>query len=313
MPEAQTIAGQHLLGMRGLSAEQIYGILDAARGFKDISRRTIKKVPSLRGRTVLTVFYEASTRTRMSFELAAKRLSADASNIAASGSSVAKGETLLDTAKTLDAMQLDAVVIRHGASGAPHYLADRIGARVINAGDGLHEHPTQALLDLFTMREHLGKLEGLEVSIVGDILHSRVARSNLIALKTVGARVRVFGPRTLLPRGLAEAYGCTVCNSLDEALEGAQVLMALRLQRERMVAGLLPDLREYAIEYGIAARHLARLRPEGILMHPGPVNRGVELSSDVMEGERSVILDQVENGVAVRMAVLYLILGGEAA
>lgn len=305
------IAGQHLLGMRGLSADQIYGILDAARGFKDISRRTIKKVPSLRGRNVMTVFYEASTRTRMSFELAAKRLSADISNIQSSGSSAQKGETLLDTAANLDAMQLDAIIIRHQSSGAPHYLADRIKARIINAGDGQHEHPTQALLDMLTMQDRFEKLEGLEVSIVGDILHSRVARSNLIALKTVGAKVRVFGPKTLLPPGLADTYGCTVCRSLDEALEGAHVLMALRLQKERMTGGLLPELREYAIEYGINARRLAKIRPDGVLMHPGPVNRGVELAPDVMDGPRSVILDQVENGVAVRMAVLYLILGGE--
>jgi aspartate carbamoyltransferase catalytic subunit len=224
---------------------------------------------------------------------------------------VQKGESLLDTMQNLDAMQLDAVIVRHHASGAPHYLADRIKARIINAGDGQHEHPTQALLDMLTMQDRFGNLDGLEVAIVGDILHSRVARSNLIGLRTVGAKVRVFGPKTLLPPGLAETYGCTVCTSLTEAIEGAQVLMTLRLQRERMAAGLLPELREYAIEYGISARRLAQLHPEGILMHPGPVNRGVELSPDVMDGPRSVILDQVENGVAVRMAVMYLILGGD--
>jgi aspartate carbamoyltransferase catalytic subunit len=305
------IAGQHLLGMRGMAAEQIHNILDVAVGMKEISRRPIKKVPSLRGKMVLTVFYEASTRTRMSFELAAKRLSADSANIASSGSSVSKGETLSDTVKTLDAMQLDAVVIRHHASGAPHYVAERIKARVINAGDGLHEHPSQALLDLFTMKERFGSLDGLPVSIVGDILHSRVARSNLLALKTVGAKVRLFAPRTLLPKDVGQAYGVTVCDTLDEALEGAKVLMALRLQKERMTSGLLPSLREYAIEYGINQKRLAKIHPDGILMHPGPVNRGVELSPDVMDGARSVILDQVENGVAVRMAILYLILGGE--
>lgn len=304
-----TLAGQHLLGMRDLSADQIHHILDAAVGMKEVSRRQIKKVPSLRGRTVLNVFYEASTRTRMSFELAAKRLSADSSNIQSSGSSASKGETLADTCEVLDAMQLDAVVIRHQASGAPHYLADRIKARIINAGDGQHEHPSQALLDLFTMKERFGKLDGLEVTIVGDILHSRVARSNLIGLKTVGAKVRVFAPKTLLPRGLAEEYGCTVCDTLDEALEGTKVLMGLRLQQERMVSGLLPSLEEYAREFGINAKRLQKIHPDGILMHPGPVNRGVELSGDVMDGERSVILDQVENGVAVRMAILYLILG----
>jgi aspartate carbamoyltransferase catalytic subunit len=304
-----SLAGQHLLGMRGLGADQIYGVLDAAKGFKDISRRAIKKVPSLRGRTIMNIFFESSTRTRMSFEIAAKRLSADASNITTSGSATSKGESLLDTAQNLDAMQLDAVVIRHWASGAPHYLADRIKAKIINAGDGQHEHPTQALLDMLTMQERFGKLEGLEVSIVGDILHSRVARSNLLGLKAVGAKVRVFGPRTLLPKGLTETYGCTVCKSLDEALEGAQVLMALRLQKERMTGGLLPSLREYAIDYGINQRRLAKIHPEGVLMHPGPVNWGVELSPDVSSGPRTVILDQVENGVAVRMAVLYLILG----
>ena len=306
------IGGRHLLGTGELSAAQIHAILDTATGFRDISRRVIKKVPSLRGRTVLNVFYEASTRTRVSFELAAKRLSADAINISASGSSAAKGESLLDTAQTLDAMQADAVVLRHGASGAAKFVSERVAARVINAGDGQHEHPTQALLDLLTMRTRFGKLEGLEVAIVGDISHSRVARSNLLALRTVGANVRVAGPRTLLPRGLTEAYTCTLCDSVDQAIEGAHVVMALRLQRERMLRGLLPTLREYAIEYGVSARRLQRARPEAILMHPGPVNRGVELSPDVVDGPRSVILDQVENGVAVRAAILYLILGGEA-
>lgn len=307
------IAGQHLLGMRGVSADTIHHILDVAEGFREISRRTIKKVPSLRGRTILTVFYESSTRTRISFDLAAKRLSADTVSFATSGSSAEKGETLLDTAKNLDAMRCDAVVVRHSASGAPHYLADRIGARVVNAGDGQHEHPTQSLLDMLTMRQRFGKLEGLEVAICGDIMHSRVARSNLIALAEVGAHVRVAGPRTLIPAELAEAYKCTVCSSIPEAIEGAHVVMSLRLQRERMQAGLLPSLREYAIEYGINARKLELARPDAILMHPGPVNRGVELSADVVDGPRSVILDQVENGVAVRAAVLYLILGGEAA
>ena len=305
------IVGQHLLGMEQLDAAQIHSILDAAEGFRDISRRTIKKVPTLRGRTVLNVFYEASTRTRVSFELAAKRLSADAVNVSASGSSASKGESLLDTAQTLDAMQADAVVLRHAASGAAAFIAKRVRARVINAGDGQHQHPTQALLDLMTMRRRFGKLEGLEVAIVGDILHSRVARSNLLALAAVGAKARVAGPRTLMPRDLAESYPCTVCDSIDEAIEGAHVVMALRLQRERMTSGLLPSLREYAIEFGISAARLQKARPEAMLMHPGPVNRGVELSPDVVDGPRSLILDQVENGVAVRAAVLYLILGGE--
>lgn len=307
------IAGQHLLGIRGLSAEQIHNILDTAGGFRDISRRAIKKVPTLRGRTILNVFYEASTRTRVSFELAAKRLSADAVNVSASGSSASKGESLLDTVQTLDSMQADAVVLRHGASGAAEFVAKRIKARVINAGDGLHEHPTQALLDLLTMRRKFGKLEGLEVAIVGDILHSRVARSNLLALATVGAKVRIAGPRTLLPRDITASYQCTVCDTVDEAIDGAHVVMALRLQQERMTSGLLPSLREYAIEFGVSNKRLARARPDAILMHPGPVNRGVELAADVVDGPRSMILDQVENGVAVRAAVLYLVLGGEPA
>jgi len=309
MPEVGI--GKHLLGMEGLSGEQIHGILDLADGFFAISRRTIKKVPSLRGRTVLNAFFESSTRTRMSFELAAKRLSADATNFSASGSAMGKGETLLDTAQTLAAMQLDAIVVRHNMSGAPHYLAQKLEVPIINAGDGQHEHPTQALLDLMTMRRRFGKLEGLEVAIVGDIAHSRVARSNLIALKAVGARARVFAPTTLLPLGLAQAYGCEVCTSVEQAIEGVHVAMTLRLQQERMVEGLLPSLREYAKEFSLSPERLVKTRPEAIVMHPGPVNRGVELSPEVVDGPRSVILDQVENGVAVRMAVLYLLLGGE--
>ncbi len=304
------IAGQHLLGMRGMDAATIYGILATAKGFKEISRRKIKKVPSLRGRTILNVFYENSTRTRVSFELAAKRLSADGVNISASGSAVAKGESLLDMAQTLNAMQADAVIIRHAASGAPHYLADRISARVINAGDGLHEHPSQALLDIMTIWEKFDELDGLNVAIVGDIKHSRVARSNLIAMKTLGMNVRVAGPSTLLPRDLEAVYGCTVCESVGQAVEGAHVVMALRLQKERMNSGLLPSLREYSVEYGINSQLLRTTQDNAILMHPGPVNRGIELSPDVVDGQRSVILDQVENGVAVRCALLYLILGG---
>jgi aspartate carbamoyltransferase catalytic subunit len=305
--------GPHLLGMRGMTAEQIGLILSTAQGFLQVSRRTIKKVPSLRGRTVLTMFYEASTRTRVSFELAGKRLSADTVGIAASGSSVSKGESLLDTAVTLNAMQFDAIVMRHPTSGAPHYVSERVEASVINAGDGQHEHPSQALLDMLTMRQRFGCLAGLDVAIVGDIAHSRVARSNLIGLATMGARVRVAGPKTLIPRELTDAYGCVVCNSVREAVEGAKVVMALRLQRERMAGGFLPSLREYAIEYGISQPLLETTHPDAIIMHPGPVNRGVELSPDLVYGSRSVILDQVENGVAVRMALLYLVLGGEPA
>ena len=307
------IANQHLLGVADLSAPQISNILDAAEGFRDISRRKIKKVPTLRGRTILNVFYEASTRTRVSFEVAGKRLSADTINISSSGSSASKGESLLDTAQTLDAMQADAVVLRHGASGAAAFIAQKLRARVINAGDGQHEHPTQALLDLFTMRRHFGRLAGLEVAIIGDILHSRVARSNLLALRTMGAHVRICGPSTLLPRDAAAAYGCDVTQDIAQALDGVHVVMTLRLQRERMVGGLLPSLREYSIEYGVDARRLQKTRSDAIVMHPGPVNRGVELAPDVADGERSLILDQVESGVAVRAAVLYLILGGDAA
>lgn len=304
------IAGQHLLGIRGLSKDAIHHVLDTAEGFREVSRRRIKKVPTLRGRTIVNAFFENSTRTRVSFELAAKRLSADGVNVSASGTSVAKGESLIDMAQTLGAMQLDAVVIRHGQSGAPHYLAERLDARIINAGDGQHEHPTQALLDLMTMRRRFRELENLEVALVGDVAHSRVARSNLLALHAVGAKVRVAGPKTLLPPGLEEAYHCTVCDSVAEAVSGAHVVMALRLQKERMVEGLLPSLREYANEFGVNAALLETTRPEAILMHPGPVNRGVELAPDVVDGPRSVILDQVENGVAVRAAVLFLILGG---
>jgi len=305
--------GRHLLGMRGMTADQIGHILSTAQGFRQVSRRTIKKVPSLRGRTILTMFYENSTRTRVSFDLAGKRLSADTVGISASGSSVSKGESLLDTVATLNAMQLDAVIMRHPASGAPHYVAERIEASVINAGDGQHEHPSQALLDMLTMRQRFGKLEGLDVAIVGDITHSRVARSNILGLATMGANVRIAGPKTLIPRELGDAYGCTVCDSVRHALEGAKVVMALRLQQERMAGGFLPSLREYAIEYGISHKKLEVSHPDAIIMHPGPVNRGVELSPDLVYSSRSVILDQVENGVAVRMALLYLILGGEPA
>ncbi len=304
------ITQQHLLGMAQLDAHDIDAILNTAEGFREISRRSIKKVPTLRGRTILNVFYEPSTRTRVSFEIAAKRLSADAINISSSGSSAQKGESLRDTAQTLDAMQADVVVLRHGASGAAEFIAKRIKARVVNAGDGSHEHPTQALLDLLTMRRHFGTLEGLEVAIVGDVLHSRVARSNMLGLATMGAKVRLAGPRTLLPVDRLTPFACTVCHSVEEAIDGAHVVMALRLQQERMAAGLLPSLREYSVEFGISAQRLNKARPDAILLHPGPVNRGVELMPDVVDGPRSLILDQVENGVAVRAAVLYLILAG---
>jgi aspartate carbamoyltransferase catalytic subunit len=304
------ILGQHLLGMRQLQAQDIVAILDTADGFVDISRRQVKKVPTLRGRTILNVFYEPSTRTRVSFEIAAKRLSADAINITASGSSAQKGESLLDTAQSLDAMQADAVVLRHPASGAAHFIASRIAARVINGGDGAHEHPTQALLDLLTMRRHFGYLKGLRVAMVGDVLNSRVARSNLLGLATMGAEVRLAGPRTLLPKERLRGYACSVCSSVEEALDGAQVVMALRLQKERFNSGVLPSVREYAWEYGISAKRMQHASPQAILMHPGPINRGIELSADIADSPCSVILNQVEHGVAVRAAVLYMVLAG---
>lgn len=305
------VLAKDLLSLEDLSADTMHELLDLSETFKAVSRRTIKKVPSLRGRTILNCFFEPSTRTRVSFEIAGKRLSADTINISASGSAVSKGETLLDTAQTLDAMQADAIVLRHAQSGAPGFIGKRIKARVINAGDGLHAHPSQALLDMKTIRDRFGRIDGLQVALVGDISHSRVARSNLIALRTLGAEVRVAGPMTLLPRHLAATYGCTVMPTVDQAMEGAHVVMVLRLQRERMTSGLLPSLREYSIEYGVDRRRLQLLRPEGILMHPGPINRGVEVAADIVDGARSVVLDQVENGVAIRCALLYTLLGGE--
>jgi aspartate carbamoyltransferase catalytic subunit len=307
-----TLAGKNLLGIRGLSKATIEQVLETAKAFREISRRKVKKVPTLRGRTILNVFYENSTRTRVSFELAGKRLSADTINLSASGSSVAKGESLLDMAETLDSMQPDCVILRHQESGAPHYLADRIKARIVNAGDGCHEHPTQALLDMMTIRDHFSSFENLEVAIVGDIKFSRVARSAMLALQTLGAKVRVAGPSTLMPRDLEKVYGCQRMGSVKEAVKDAHVVMALRLQQERMASGLIPNLREYAIEFGLNGKILEKTRPGSILMHPGPVNRGVEVSPDVLQTSRSVILEQVENGVAVRAAVLYLILGGES-
>ncbi|MGC4088851.1 MAG: aspartate carbamoyltransferase catalytic subunit [Polyangiaceae bacterium] len=279
--------------------------MNEAEAFFEVSRRPIRKVPTLRGKTVINVFYEASTRTRTSFELAGKRLSADVVNISASSSSTSKGETLRDTASTLDAMQPDVLVLRHSASGAPHYIARYTKAAVVNAGDGMHQHPTQALLDAFTIRHRLGKnLRGLRVAICGDISHSRVARSNALLLSKLGAEVRLAGPRTLLPQR-AQALGVPVFDRIEPALEGADVVMVLRIQRERLSAALLPSLREYARYFGLNARRLALAKPNAIVMHPGPMNRGVEINEDIADGDRSVILDQVEAGVAVRMAVLY--------
>lgn len=299
-------ARKHLLGLEDLSSDEILHILETARGFKQVSERTIKKVPPLRGRTVVNLFFEPSTRTRMSFELAAKRLSADLLNFTAASSSTSKGETLIDTARNLEAMNVDIFVIRHAASGAAHLLSRSVRASVINAGDGAHEHPTQALLDLFTLQERFGRIEGLKIAIVGDILHSRVARSNLFALRTLGAEVRVAGPPTLMPPGV-EQLGCTVYDRVDDAIEGVDAVMMLRIQLERQKGGLFPTLREYSLRYGLNETRLKRAAPHAIVLHPGPVNRGIEISPELADGPRSVILDQVANGVAVRMACLYLV------
>jgi aspartate carbamoyltransferase catalytic subunit len=276
---------------------------------RSIGQRSIKKVPALRGRMVVNLFFEASTRTRFSFETAEKWLSADSLNFAAKGSSVEKGESLLDTARNLQAMSPDLIVIRHGSPGVPHFLARHLKAGVVNAGDGAHEHPTQALLDALTIRQRLERLEGLRVAICGDIAHSRVVRSNIWLLKKMGARVVVCGPPTLLPERIA-AMGVEVTTDFDEALEGADVVMMLRMQLERQGMSLFPSIREYFRLYGLDAKRLARAKPGAIVMHPGPMNRGVEIASDIADSDRSVILDQVANGVAVRMAVLYLLLGG---
>ena len=301
--------GKDLVGLEELSADQILSILDTAEPFKEISERRIKKVPVLRGKTIVNLFMEPLTRTRISFEFAEKRLSADTVNIEASGSSVVKGETLVDTARNLEAMRIDMVVIRHGSSGAAQFLAERIPSNVVNAGDGAHEHPTQALLDLLTIRDHLGAIDGLKVCIVGDILHSRVARSNIFGLLKLGAEVAVCGPMTLLPSGI-DALGVCVFRRVEEAIEWADVLNILRLQLERMKAGFVPSLREYNRFYGISTRRLERVDRELLILHPGPMNRGVEIDSDVADGPHSVILEQVTNGVATRMAVLYLLAGG---
>jgi aspartate carbamoyltransferase catalytic subunit len=303
------LKSRHLLGLEDMSSEEIGLILDTAFSLKTILDRPIPKVPTLRGKTVVNLFYEPSTRTRFSFELAEKRLSADTVSFSQSGSSVSKGETLKDTAKNLEAMKIDVVVIRHAAVGSAHFLAGCLRASVINAGDGTHEHPTQALLDLMTIREKLGRIEGLKVAIIGDIAHSRVARSNIHGLAAMGASVGVCGPATLLPVEV-EKLGVRVYPRLDAALEDADVFIVLRLQIERQKKGLLPSLREYRSLYGLTRERLDGLKREITILHPGPINRGVELDSDVADGRHSVILDQVTNGVAVRMAVLYLLSGG---
>jgi len=302
---------RHLLGIEPLLPEHITTILDTAEGLREVLDRPIKKVPTLRGRTVVNLFYEASTRTRASFEVAQKVLSADSLTITTATSSVQKGETLLDTARNLEAMNPDMIVIRHGSSGAPHFLARHCRSAIVNAGDGAHEHPTQALLDALTLRQKKGRLEGLEVAIVGDLLHSRVARSNLWLLTKMGARVRLCGPPTLVPPGLDHL--APVTGSIDEAVEGADAIMMLRVQMERMTGGFFPSLREYHRLYGLTVERVKRARKDVVILHPGPMNRGVEIASEVADGPWSVILDQVTNGVAIRMAVLYLLLGGAEA
>jgi aspartate carbamoyltransferase catalytic subunit len=306
-----TFKRKHLLGLEGMSAEELELILKTARSFKEISERPVKKVPALRGQTIANMFFEPSTRTRISFELAEKRLSADAVNFSSSTSSVKKGETLRDTAENLQAMKIDMIVIRHGASGAPHFLAGLLDAAVVNAGDGTHEHPTQGLLDIFTLTEKWGDVKDRKVTIIGDITHSRVARSNIFGLVTLGADVTVCGPPTLLPPHL-ERLGVTVQPDLRRAVKDADAVNVLRIQLERQKTSLFPSLDEYARVFGVNDDVLRHARPDCIVMHPGPMNRGIEISQDVADGGRAVILEQVTNGVAVRMAVLYLLSVHEA-
>jgi aspartate carbamoyltransferase catalytic subunit len=295
-----------LLDVESLSVEEIHEILDTAAPFKEIFTRSVKRVPSLRGKTVVNIFFEPSTRTRTSFELAAKRLSADVVNISTDRSSLVKGESLVDTFDTLLAMKADLFVMRHSSAGAPHFIAERIPVPVLNAGDGAHSHPTQALLDAFTIREHHGRLKGLEVAIIGDITFSRVARSNIWALTKVGANVRVSGPATLLPKGI-ERMGVRVCRTVEEAVDGADVVYMLRIQKERQGSHLFPSIREYYQLFGLNAERLKLAQPNAIVMHPGPINRGVEISDDIADGPQSRIHEQVTNGVAIRMAVLFLL------
>ncbi len=305
------LASRHLLGLEGVSADDINLILDTTHTFREVLDRPIKKLPTLRGLTVLNLFYEPSTRTRISFELAEKRLSADTVSFTTATSSVKKGESLRDTVQNIEAMKIDMIVVRHSSAGTPYYLTQCSDANVINAGDGSHEHPTQALLDMYTIRKKYGKLAGLRVVLVGDVKHSRVIRSNIWGLKALGASVALCGPSTLLPAEV-ERFGCDIYTSLDEALDGADVVNIMRLQLERQQAGLFPSQREYTNLFGITRERLKRLNKNYTIMHPGPMNRGVEISSEVADGDSSVILDQVTNGQAVRMAVLYLLSGPEA-
>ena len=304
------LRSRHLLGIDGLDAGEITLILDTAEAMKEIGTRSVKKVPTLRGRTVVNLFFEPSTRTRTSFEIAEKRLSADTLSIATATSSVTKGESLLDTVRNIEAMAPDMIVMRHASSGAPHLLARMCRSAIVNAGDGMHEHPTQALLDAFTIRAHKKRLEGLKVAIIGDLMHSRVLRSNLRLLRTMGADLWTCGPATLIPAGL-DRLGTRVTTSIDDALDGADVVMMLRIQQERMHGHFFPSVREYFSLFGLTPARLRRAAADVIVMHPGPMNRGVEIDSEVADGSGSVILEQVSNGVAVRMAVLYLLAGRE--
>jgi len=301
---------KHLLDIQSLRPDEIVTVLDTARAFKAVGERAIKKVPALRGKTVVNLFVEPSTRTRISFELAAQRLSADVINFTAEASSLKKGETLKDTARNLEALNADIIIIRHSATGAPHFLSRFLQASVINAGDGAHEHPTQALLDVFTIREKKGSIEALNVTILGDILYSRVARSNIWALLKLGAKVTLCGPATLVPR-IFEQMGCRVTYDISEAVAGADVVNLLRIQHERQRKTMFPSISEYTSLFGINRSRMNHLKPDALIMHPGPINRGVEIDSDVADGSHSVILDQVTNGLALRMAVLFLVNGGK--
>jgi len=300
---------KHILDMESLSVEEISAILDTADGLKEISERSIKKVPTLRGKTVVLFFHEPSTRTRVSFDIAAKRLSADSISIAASSSSIVKGETLIDTARNLEAMKPDVIVIRHASAGAPFLLSRKVSTPIINAGDGMHAHPSQALLDMMTVREVKGRLAGLRLAIVGDISHSRVARDDILGFTKMGAEVRLAGPPTMMPAGI-DALGASVTYDFDEAIDGADVVMMLRIQKERQRSFLFPTEREYSRRYGLNIERLKKAKPDVMIMHPGPLNRGVEISPDVADSMGSAILDQVTNGVALRMALLYLVAGG---
>jgi len=305
----QSLRRKDILGLEEISAEEITLILETARSMREIMQRKIKKVPTLRGRSVLNLFYEPSTRTKASFELAQKYMSSDSVSVAGTSSSLVKGETLKDTVRNVEIMGIECVIMRHPVSGSSHYLARNVEASVINAGDGMHEHPTQGLLDMFTIWEKKGRLEELKVAIVGDIRHSRVARSNLWGLQKMGAEVVVSGPPTLMPPDLG-VFGVNYYNDLEEAVEGADVVMALRLQKERQESGLFPSMREYAELYGVTPQKIARAKDDLLIMHPGPMNRGIEISSELADGPRSVVLEQAASGVAVRMALLYLLLGG---